>query len=141
MTVSAIDIMARTLYGEARGEYSRPDGGLGALIAVGNVIMNRFALGGRFGRTVAEVCQKPFQFSCWNPSDPNVEIIKHVNPENSIFKICLEVAEKLTSGLWPDITQGSDHYFSKALGFTPTWANGKAMRLCIGRHQFYKLGV
>ena len=36
-----IHILARTIYGEARGEYYRLDGGLSSLIAIGNVVKNR----------------------------------------------------------------------------------------------------
>ena len=61
MNEQDLDILARTLYGEARGEYS--SSGPAALIAVGNVIVNRFEKGGRFGKTLAEVCLKPKQFS------------------------------------------------------------------------------
>lgn len=43
MTHHDIDIFARTLYGEARGEYKHH--GAAALIAVANVIMNRLKRG------------------------------------------------------------------------------------------------
>ena len=36
-----IDILARTIFGEARGEYEHVEGGISALIGVGNVVMNR----------------------------------------------------------------------------------------------------
>ncbi len=66
-----INILAKTLYGEARGE------GLSGLEAVANTIINRVntakAKGGRFwwGNDIISVCQKPYQFSCWNKKDPN----------------------------------------------------------------------
>jgi hypothetical protein len=35
---SKVDILARTIYGEARGEYGHVEGSISALISVGNVI-------------------------------------------------------------------------------------------------------
>ena len=47
------DIMARTIYGEARGEYYVKDGGINSLIAVGNVIMNRSI---ERSRSISSIC-------------------------------------------------------------------------------------
>ena len=60
-----IDILARTIWGEARGEGSQ------GMQAVANVIQNRVKQGGWWGATFAEVCKKKSQFSCWNEGDPN----------------------------------------------------------------------
>ena len=62
------EVLARTLYGEARGE------GLPGIEAVACVILNRVAFAkarGRYwwGNTVSQVCLKPGQFSCWNAGD------------------------------------------------------------------------
>lgn len=62
MTDHDLDVCTRTLYGEARGEYAQ--NGPIALITVANVIMNRFKRGGKYGKTLTEVCLKPHQFSC-----------------------------------------------------------------------------
>ena len=60
-----LDIAARTIWGEARGE--GPEG----MRAVAHVIANRATKGGWWGDTLWSVCLKPWQFSCWNLSDPN----------------------------------------------------------------------
>ncbi len=39
--MDALTCLARTLYGEARGEYHRQDGGILAFYAVAHVILNR----------------------------------------------------------------------------------------------------
>ena len=54
--------------------------------------MNRVQIGGWFGKTIAEVCQKPWQFSCWNKNDPNFNVIQNVSKDDPIFKICQQVA-------------------------------------------------
>ena len=97
-----IDILARTIFGEARGEYNRPDGGIAALIVIANVVMNRLKQGGWFGSTIKEVCLKPWQFSCWNKNDPNLALLQETNVSNPIFKVCQQVAEEVSSQRWPD---------------------------------------
>ena len=77
---AAQDVLARTVWGEARGE------GQAGMVAVANVVMNRvnFAraqLGGNYwwGNTIMRVCQKPLQFSCWNQADPNLSQLQAVD--------------------------------------------------------------
>ena len=60
-----LPVMARTVFGEARGE---PHEGR---LAVAHVILNRARSGGWWDAGVSEVCLKRWQFSCWNPGDPN----------------------------------------------------------------------
>ena len=66
------DILARTLWGEARGE------GAAGQIAVAWTIRNRVFDGKTnswWGEGYAGVCQKPYQFSCWNKTDPNYQFL------------------------------------------------------------------
>ena len=70
-----VDALARTVFGEARGEC------LSGQEAVASVILNRVAFSGRrggywWGNTVYEVCHKPWQFSCWNQNDPNRRLLE-----------------------------------------------------------------
>jgi hypothetical protein len=50
-----------------RGEYHSPKRTF-ALIAVGNVVINRVKAQSGYGGTIQEVCLKPFH-SCWNAGD------------------------------------------------------------------------
>ncbi len=67
------DVLARTLWGEARSE------GHVGMEAVASVVLNRVKVardhGGKYwwGANIVQVCQKPYQFSCWNRSDPNFQ--------------------------------------------------------------------
>jgi spore germination cell wall hydrolase CwlJ-like protein len=138
-----IDILARTIYGEARGEYEHVEGGISALIAVGNVVMNRLKAKSWYGNSIQEVCQKPYQFSCWNVGDPNREILMRVEgrpPEeitDPVFTVCRQVATKVALGEWPDLTKGSDHYH--AFSILPPWARGQRPKVRLARHIFYRL--
>jgi N-acetylmuramoyl-L-alanine amidase len=136
MTDHNFDIFARTLYGEGRGEYAKS--GPAALIAIANVIMNRFQKGGKYGQTLMDVCLKPRQFSCWNQNDPNRTLIQEQGLEKDLlFQFCQKVAQNVAKGLWPDLTRESDHYH--ALSCKPYWAKAEKIKLRLGHHVFYKL--
>ena len=131
-----IDIMARTLWAEARGE-----GDLG-IRAVACVIMNRFRekkwysfLNGT--HTIAGVCQKPAQFSCWNKSDPNRSKLLTINESDLIFRECMIIAETAMDGKLEDITFGANHYFASWIS-KPKWADKMQFCITIGQHNFYK---
>jgi spore germination cell wall hydrolase CwlJ-like protein len=136
---SEIQILARTIYGEARGEYKKVSGGIGALIAIANVVINRAQQKTWFGQTVAEVCLKRWQFSCWNANDPNFYEISKDIIADPIFNICLTVADKVLKREWPDLTKGGDHYYSTILKKPPYWAQGKTPKCQIGQHLFFDL--
>ncbi len=136
----AVDILARTLYGEARGEYLRRDGGISALMGIANVVMNRVRHQSWFGKTIEDVCLKPYQFSCWNENDPNRPVLLQVQSgKDKVFDTCVEVAKSVSGGSWPDITHGSDHYYAVWLARAPKWAVGKTPCFKVGQHVFFKL--
>ena len=128
------DILARTLYGEARGE------GLIGIEAVANVILNRVALSKQhqlwWGKTISEVCLKPFQFSCWTPADKNFYQLIRVTSENSVFRMCQRVANRALNGTLTDITHGATHYHSKKVN--PAWARQLTPVYEYGNHLFYR---
>ncbi|MBL6934012.1 MAG: cell wall hydrolase [Alphaproteobacteria bacterium] len=134
----AVDVLARTIYGEARGE------GLRGMEAVACVVMNRVrhaqnrrAIGARhwWGDHVAAVCRKPFQFSCWNTNDPNRDKLFSVSAEDALFAICRRVARRAVASVLDDVTRGATHYHAK--GVFPLWARGRAPSADIGNHLFY----
>lgn len=131
---SDVDILARTLYGEARGE------GLIGIEAVANVIINRIALSKQYtlwwGKNIPEVCLKPFQFSCWTPSDNNFYKLVRVTEDNPIFRMCQRVAKRAVLGILPDITKGATHYHRKDI--SPAWARRLTPVYEYGNHLFYR---
>jgi N-acetylmuramoyl-L-alanine amidase len=138
MTINEHDIaiMAKTIFGEARGEYYSIKGGLPSLIAIGNVIMNRYSKQSWYGKTIQEVCLKPHQFSCWNGNDVNSPLLNSIpNNQYAVYEKCYDVAQKIISNEWPDITKGADHYHATYV--SPTWRNSKILTAHIGSHLFY----
>lgn len=131
-----IEIMAKTIYGEARGEYYHKNGGLKALEAVGHVIMNRSLA---TSLPISSVCLRPWQFSCWNIGDPNRKIIENVTLDDPIYRICFVIAKRIACGELADITAGATHYYSTHLKKIPYWARDKKPTVKIGRHLFFKI--
>jgi spore germination cell wall hydrolase CwlJ-like protein len=124
-----VDILARTLYGEAR---SQP---LDGIKAVACVVMNRARRGGWWGASPQAVCLAPKQFSCWNDDDPNKAIITAVASGNLIFDVCIDVAERAVLDMLHDATKGACHYHTK--GVHPQWSMGKTPSATIGDHLFF----
>ena len=127
-----IDTVARTLWGEARGE------GVQGMQAVANVIMNRVKKGGWLGTTPEEVCLKPSQFSCWLKSDPNRQKLLAVNESDNNFLLAKQLATSAVNGKLPDITNGATHYLALgSLSKVPSWASSMKKVASIGNHTFY----
>lgn len=132
-TTRDLDILARTLYGEARGELQKY--GLVSLIAVAQVVVNRYKK--RFESSIEKVCLAPHQFSCWNKYDPNRDKILEVAESNVVFKKCKLIAKQVLDEKWPDITDGCDHYHHFSI--KPFWAAQLEPKRIFGSHYFYNL--
>lgn len=127
-----IDYMARTAWGEARGE------GATGMQAVLNVIMNRVKAGGWWGATPKEVCTKKSQFSVWNKTDPNYSKMLAVTTSNADFATAKSLAGLAYTGALPDITNGATNYLALgSLSVVPSWVNKMSVVASIGNHTFY----
>lgn len=130
----AVDLLARTIYGEARGEPVRGKEAVAA--AIMNRVRHAENKGGYWwGGTVPEVCLQPWQFSCWNASDPNRQKILSVDPKDPNFQTCLRIARRAIAGAMTDPTGGATHYH--AAGVEPLWSVGREPSAVIGNHKFY----
>lgn len=129
ITFEDLETLARTCWGEARGEPME------GKIAVAAVILNRWRSGRWFaGRTIAETCTKPYQFSCWLESDPNRTKLLAVDLRDRMFRECVAAALQAIGG--EDPTDGSTHYH--ALHVRPAWARDKTPTRVIAHHLFYR---
>ncbi|SOE00645.1 cell wall hydrolase [Caenispirillum bisanense] len=139
-TAADLDIMARTLWAEARGE------GIPGMMAVAHVICERRRRRRWYGKsvpgfddhTIAAVCRKEWQFSCWNAGDPNLPKLLAVDLSDRHFRRAMLVACAVVNGEagYGDITQGSDHYYAMNTPI-PKWARGRQHVVAIGRHLFF----
>lgn len=127
-----VDVLARTLFGEARGE-RRP-----GMEAVAWVILNRARKGPpRFQSTIGEVCKAPYQFTCWAKSDPNARLCAAVDESDPSFLLALNVATAVLGGMVPDPVGGADHYFVTNMKNPPAWASKMRLVKRIGAHSFF----
>lgn len=127
-----VDLMARTAWGEARNQGER------GMQAICNVIMNRADNPTWWGHNVKEVCLKPYQFSCWLPSDPNFAKLKAVGLEDKQYAQAYELAQLALYGGLEDLTGGATSYFAKTMEHPPKWAEDREPCAMIGDHLFYK---
>lgn len=126
-----LDTLARTLWGEARGEGST------GMQGVANVIMNRYKQRPRYGATVHEICIRPYQFSAWLANDPNRAQMLRVTTADPAFAEAVRIARLALEYRLPDITGGADHYHTHAV--RPAWSNGKTPIMVVGAHKFFNL--
>lgn len=131
-----IDVLARTLWGEARGE------GTEGMQAVASVILNRVQIArGRgkhwWGNDIISVCQKPYQFSCWNRSDPNFRKLQEVDKRDLNFATAERIARRAAHGCLQDKTKGATHYHAKQIN--PYWTRGERASAIVGNHIFYRI--
>jgi len=132
LTASDIDIAARTLWAEARGE---PYEGK---LAVAHVLFNRWKTSkGQFRKddTLATTCLRHKQFSAWTRGDPNFVHMQTIGFNDKPFRDCMRaLLEAMDS---EDPTHGSRHYHTKAMGWPVSWGERKQPVYEIGRHLFY----
>lgn len=125
------DTLARTVWGEARGERKR------GMEAVAAVIMNRANNPRWWGRDVVSVCLKPWQFSAWNIDDANRRQLLAVTETNAEFRIALEIADAALAGRLVDETNNADHFHTVTV--SPLWSRGRRPVASIGRHRFFRI--
>lgn len=135
-TMEDLKHMTATLWGEARGE---PFDGK---VAVAFAILNRVKAGGWYGKTVKEVCLKPFQFSCWNHGDKNYsqvhKILTSFDSEygkSEVVRECMAACVVALNGVAHDDTQGATHYHTKRV--SPAWSKDKFPVFVVGNHLFF----
>ena len=132
------EVLARTIYGEARGE------GVLGMRAVAHVIKNRVDLDlgndGKpdwWGEGYKDVCLKKSQFSCWLQNDPNYSRLTESAINNPQMSLARDIARDIISGNdKDDPTNGATHYHTTFV--SPAWSKEKRTCASVGHHLFYK---
>lgn len=132
MTDAQAAILARTVYGEARGC------GAAGMKHVASTVMNRVRIGGWWGSDVIGVCKQPWQFSCWNSDDPNLPKLLAVTETDPEYAIALSIAYQAISNALTDQTNGADSYFALSMKKPPFWAATAKRTFVDGWHAFYR---
>ena len=128
MTAADLDIVACTVWGEARGE------GRKGMQAVAEVILNRVK-DSRWPDTPSDVAKQPRQFSAWNTGDPNRAKMSFLSLDDPGFRNAYRAVLDALEGA--NITFGANHYFASYIAM-PKWARRMELVAEIGRHRFYK---
>jgi len=145
--LSTLDIVALTIFGEARGL------DLSGRVAVGLVIAHRVAHPKvKYGEGWAAVCRRPWQFSCWVEAGgkENYEYVQRLAGQvaagqepagPNAWTECLWIAEGVMEGVFVDIAHGATHYLTRALyeSNPPAWARGVQPVAEISGHVFFRL--
>ena len=121
------------IWREARGEP------MSAKHGVGWVIRNRALKSGKswWGDSYVGVILKPWQFSSFNPSDPNAA--KFPMPDDPSFGECLLAAKHVYDGTAADNTGGATSYYDDSIAANPPkWAATLTPSAKIGRLNFFK---
>lgn len=127
-----VEVVAKTLWGEARGEPER------GMRAVACVIEERRRRRWMKASNAAEVCLAPLQFSCWNSNDPNRARMEAVaRKPDAAYERALVIAQELVNGDLTDITDHATHYYAASMPAPPTWARGKRPCATVGNHLFF----
>ena len=127
-----IEIAARTVWAEARGE-----GELG-MRAVAWAIVNRHDVGKWFsGETLAECCLMKYQFSCWLAHDPNYTLIARLPDDDRTLDECRGFIQAAMLAAGDDPTEGATHYANLDV-CSPAWAANATVTVKIGHHKFFK---
>jgi N-acetylmuramoyl-L-alanine amidase len=130
LLASDIDIAARTVWMEGRGE---PYVGMKA---IAHVLRNRWvSTSGQFRKddTLATTCLRHVQFSAWTRGDPNFTKAHAVTVADEVFRLCLRAVLEAFDELDP--VGGATHYHTKTI--MPYWAEGHQPVKAIGNHLFY----
>ncbi|WP_284734682.1 cell wall hydrolase [Sphingosinicella terrae] len=126
--------MALTMWGEARGD------GEAAMRAVGHVIDNR-RRSGRHGGHATDTVSEAWQFSCWNPGDPNraametIDRLDEGSDEHRLWLAAQRIAGEILAGESADPTGGALFYHTVAVA--PSWSSGIDPAVRIGDHLFF----
>jgi N-acetylmuramoyl-L-alanine amidase len=129
---SAIDVLARTLWGEARTESLRAKEALAALVV--NRTRHAKTMGGRYwwGNSIEDICRRPGQFPCWDQPGR----LLAVTMEDRALRVAVRTARRAAAGFLADPTLGATHWHRKAE--LPLWTRDRFPTAEIGPFLFYK---
>jgi len=137
-----LNIMALTVWAESRGE------GAKGQAAVAWVIRNRWEHPRWWSRnrdaipddTIAAVCLDPWQFSCWNPNDPQRKFLVDTKTvERADVRSISQICEQVLLNEILDPTDCADHYCTTKIVKYTNWARGRKPTVVIGRHSFFRI--
>jgi len=130
-----LSLLALCVWREARGE------SLQGKIAVAWSIRNRVTKPGVtwWGDDWEEVIEHKFQYSSFNPDDPNAKKLPGDPSKDASWRDSLLAAEQAYTGAGLDPTNGATHYYAPSVVAAPAWTKDKnsVFKTKIGAHEFW----
>lgn len=124
------EVLALTLYGEARGEP------IESKVGVACVIRNRAA---HSQRSISAICLAPHQFSCWTEERDQMAAAQASLPNpDPVLAECLFLASGIVGGQLRDNTHGANHYYATSIA-APKWAVNQPVLAHLGHHLFFNV--
>ena len=126
-------LLALACWREARGETPQVQ------LAMCCSVRNRVTHPGWWGHDWKSVILAPWQYSSFNPSDPNST--KYPETNDPIFQQCLKAAQYAMTLKLADVSFGADSYFDKSLDSDPPkWTKQPSAKetLVVGRLRFWQ---
>lgn len=138
-----VDLLARTLYCEARGEE------LSSLEAVAQALINNIYGAGVFvartdrangsplvGRNARNPDHKIVQLSCWRKKGFDQDKALRINRRDFAFRLCRRMVIRVISGCAGDVVQGATRFHRHDTD--PEWIKGLIPVAEVGNFLFYK---
>lgn len=135
--LSDLALLELCIWREARGE------GFDGKRGVAHVICNRSKVAkwwnGRVPNSISRVVLQPYQFSSFNPGDPNAD--KWPAENDADFPECATAATLVWLSHDPDNTAGATYYHDTSIGWPQSWGSQLFYdnTLNVGRLKFYRL--
>jgi cell wall hydrolase len=127
-----IDVLARTIFGEARGD------GAAGMEAVASVVLNRVKIGGWWGGDVIGVCLAKDQLDCWMPG-PDLPAVQEADESDPVFQTALDIAGEAVAGTLADTVNGATSYKVTTLPWPHDWGPEVPPVAVVGHQSFYIL--
>lgn len=128
-------LLALCAWREARNQ------GQDGMLAVCWSIRNRVFKAGKtwWGDDWEEVILHKWQYSSFNPDDPNAKLLPSDPSVDSTWSNALAAAERAYLGWGIDPTRGATHYYNPKIVVAPPWVGSSTtiFKVQIGDHRFY----
>lgn len=131
-TASDIDVLARTVYGEARGQPLQGQVQVAyTIIKRASVALDHVQKHGTphplFGDgSLTSACKAPLQYDCWMASDPNYAEVNSVTLGSPAFQLAMYAALGAVCRMQSNTFPLSTHYYNPQIVKTPpVWVTGK----------------
>ena len=131
-----VNVLARTIYGMARGLEDDPREAIAALVMNRCLAATKFDTQNRWGLTIADVCLWPDAFECWTPGSHHRQAAIRAVPGDKAFLECFLLAFRACHGFYSDLTMGADTYLE--VGAPTDFEEPAEFTATVGPWDFYR---